>query len=133
LGSILKPGTIRNVLIRVSQAFLGGASEGEIRKWVGHRDSRIVERYWHLRPQDAQRKTDRMTFFEELPAPVAITAVAPVLSTINGKNDTIAGVSLSAGCSGLRKPPAYFRQPQRLKGELGSQESVFICLSHWDQ
>jgi integrase len=44
----------------VSQAFLGGASEGEIREWVGHRDSRIVERYRHLRSEDARRKMDQL-------------------------------------------------------------------------
>ena len=40
----------------VSQAFLSGASEGEIREWVGHTDSRVVERYRYLRNEDAQRK-----------------------------------------------------------------------------
>lgn len=46
----------------VSQAFLGGASEGEIREWVGHRDSRIVERYRHLRNAEARRKMDQIDF-----------------------------------------------------------------------
>jgi integrase len=46
----------------VSQAFLGGASEGEIREWVGHTDSRIVERYRHLRDEEAQRKMARIDF-----------------------------------------------------------------------
>lgn len=45
-----------------SQAFLGGASEGEIREWVGHRDSKIVERYRHLRMTDAKLKMDRLVF-----------------------------------------------------------------------
>lgn len=48
----------------ISQAFLGGASEGEIRSWVGHRDSRIIERYRHLRSEDARRKMDRIEFFD---------------------------------------------------------------------
>jgi integrase len=47
----------------VSQAFLGGASEGEIREWVGHTDSRIVERYRHLTSDDAKRKMNRLAFF----------------------------------------------------------------------
>ena len=47
----------------VSQAFLGGVSEGEIREWVGHRNSRIVERYRHLRSEDAVRKMNRISFF----------------------------------------------------------------------
>jgi integrase len=46
----------------VSQAFLGGASEGEIRQWVGHTDSRIIERYRHLSDQDSKRKMDRINF-----------------------------------------------------------------------
>ena len=44
----------------VSQAFLCDASEGEIREWVGHSDSRIVERYRHLRDKDAQMKMQRL-------------------------------------------------------------------------
>jgi integrase len=45
-----------------SQAFLGGASEGEIREWLGHADSKMVEHYRHLRSDDAQRKMDRIEF-----------------------------------------------------------------------
>ena len=48
----------------ISQAFLGGASEGEIRSWVGHRDSRVIERYRHLRDKDARRKMEGIKFFE---------------------------------------------------------------------
>ena len=47
----------------VSQAYLGGASEGEIREWVGHSNSRIVERYRHLRSDEARRKMDAIDFF----------------------------------------------------------------------
>jgi integrase len=47
----------------VSMAFLGGASEGEIREWVGHTNSRIVERYRHLRSEDAIRKMNQIYFF----------------------------------------------------------------------
>ena len=36
-----------------SQSFLGGASEGEIREWLGHADSQMVEHYRHLRSEDA--------------------------------------------------------------------------------
>ena len=46
----------------VSQTFLDGASEGEIREWVGHRDSRIVGRYRHLQNADARRKMDQIDF-----------------------------------------------------------------------
>jgi integrase len=48
----------------ISQAFLGGASEGEIRSWVGHRDSRIIERYRHLRNEDGRRKMEGIQFFK---------------------------------------------------------------------
>jgi integrase len=36
-----------------SQAFLGGASEGEIREGLGHADFKMVEHYRHLRSDDA--------------------------------------------------------------------------------
>jgi integrase len=45
-----------------SQCFLGGASEGEIREWMGHRDSKIVELYRHLRREDATRKMHAISF-----------------------------------------------------------------------
>lgn len=45
-----------------SQCFLGGASEGEIREWMGHRDSKIVELYRHLRREDAVRKMREIDF-----------------------------------------------------------------------
>jgi integrase len=48
-----------------SQCFLGGASEGEIREWLGHRDSKMVEHYRHLRGDDARRKMDRITFLDK--------------------------------------------------------------------
>ena len=49
-----------------SQCFLGGASEGEIREWLGHRDSNMVELYRHLRNEDAQRKMEQLRFVDEL-------------------------------------------------------------------
>lgn len=52
----------------VSQAFLSGASEGEIREWVGHADSRIVERYRHLRMADAQRKMEQLNLVDDADA-----------------------------------------------------------------
>mgnify|MGYP002623737865 FL=1 len=50
----------------ISQAFLSGVSEGEIRSWVGHRDSRIIEPYRHPLNDEAQRKIRDIAFF---PAP----------------------------------------------------------------
>ncbi|MEN6495293.1 MAG: tyrosine-type recombinase/integrase [Thermoguttaceae bacterium] len=45
-----------------SQTFLGGASEGEIREWLGHAESKMVELYRHLRNEDAQRKMEQIDF-----------------------------------------------------------------------
>jgi integrase len=47
-----------------SQAFLGGASEGEIKEWLGHADSKMVEHYRHLRDEDAQRKMEQIEFMD---------------------------------------------------------------------
>lgn len=47
-----------------SQCFLGGASESEIKEWLGHADSKMVEHYRHLRSKDAQRKMNRIRFLE---------------------------------------------------------------------
>jgi integrase len=56
-----------------SQSFLGGASEGEIKEWLGHADSKMVEHYRHLRNEDAQRKMEKIDFAggEEPEAPSA--------------------------------------------------------------
>lgn len=100
LGGVLKPDTLRNVLIRdvleplrglfptpageigfehgrlhsfrhyfVSQSFLSGASEGEIMEWVGHRDSRMVAHYRHLRNEDSQRKMQQINFLGTVEPP----------------------------------------------------------------
>ena len=45
-----------------SQCFVSGASEGEIKEWLGHADSKMVEHYRHLRSEDAQRKMQRVDF-----------------------------------------------------------------------
>jgi integrase len=45
-----------------SQAFLSGVSEGEIKEWLGHADSKMVEHYRHLRSEDAQRKMGQIDF-----------------------------------------------------------------------
>ena len=44
----------------VSQAFLNGASESEIMEWLGHKDSKMVVHYRHLRNEDSQRKMQQM-------------------------------------------------------------------------
>ena len=45
-----------------SQAFMGGASEGEIRDWLGHAESKMVEHYRHLRNEDSQRRMRQIDF-----------------------------------------------------------------------
>lgn len=45
-----------------SQSFLSGASEGEIMEWVGHRDSKMVAHYRHLKNEDSQRKMQQINF-----------------------------------------------------------------------
>jgi integrase len=47
-----------------SQCFLGGASEGEIKEWLGHADAKMVEHYRHLRGEDAQRKMSQIRFLD---------------------------------------------------------------------
>jgi integrase len=45
-----------------SQAFLGGASEADIKDWLGHQDSKMVAHYRHLRSEDSQRKMQQINF-----------------------------------------------------------------------
>ena len=45
-----------------SQCFICGASEGEVREWLGHADSKMVDHYRHLRSEDALRRMGRITF-----------------------------------------------------------------------
>lgn len=48
-----------------TQAFLGGASVAEIKEWLGHADSKMVEHYKHLGHRDLQRKMDQINFMAE--------------------------------------------------------------------
>jgi integrase len=48
----------------VSQAFSEGASEGDIREWVGHTNSRLTERYRHLRDQESQCRMRKLSFLD---------------------------------------------------------------------
>ncbi len=47
-----------------SQCFLGGASEGEIKEWLGHADSKMVQHYRHLSSEDARRKMSQIVFLD---------------------------------------------------------------------
>lgn len=58
----------------ISQAFLNGATEGEIMEWVGHRDSKTVALYRHLRNEESQRRMRQINFVRpqaqpDVPAP----------------------------------------------------------------
>jgi integrase len=47
----------------VSACFLAGMDESDIRDWVGRRDSKIIEAYRHLRPEESRprmQKLDRL-------------------------------------------------------------------------
>ncbi|OAI46012.1 hypothetical protein AYO44_12075 [Planctomycetaceae bacterium SCGC AG-212-F19] len=45
-----------------SQAFLDGAAEADIKEWLGHRDSKMVAHYRHLRSEDSHRKMQQIDF-----------------------------------------------------------------------
>ncbi|WP_425614245.1 tyrosine-type recombinase/integrase [Anatilimnocola sp. NA78] len=49
-----------------SQCFPGGASKGEIKEWLGHAHSKMVEHYRHLRGEDAQRKMSQIRFLDRV-------------------------------------------------------------------
>ena len=44
----------------VSQAFMQGAREGEVKDWVGHKDSRVVELYRHLSKDESRYKMEQL-------------------------------------------------------------------------
>ena len=72
----------------VSQAFVDGASEGGIREWVGHADSRIVERYRHLSREDARRKMSKLDLLGN-----AATNHSPSDAWLESRRDGLAGRS----------------------------------------
>ena len=45
-----------------SKCFIDGASQGEIKDWLGHADSKMVEHYRHLSSEDSQRKMRNVNF-----------------------------------------------------------------------
>ena len=49
----------------LSEMILGGVSEGEIREWVGHADSKMVEHYRHAgrtTPHPPHSRTGQVNF-----------------------------------------------------------------------
>jgi hypothetical protein len=45
-----------------SKAFIDGATESEVKEWLGHADSRMVAHYRHLRVEDGQRRMQSIDF-----------------------------------------------------------------------
>ena len=45
-----------------SKCCADGASGGEIKDWLGHADSKMVEHYRHLSSEDSQRKMRNVNF-----------------------------------------------------------------------
>lgn len=88
-----------------SQCFLGGASEGEIKEWLGHADSKMVEHYRHLRSEDAQRKMNQIRFLDRADGrPDVISFVKPASQAASGNKENIPttkeGASETNGGSG---------------------------------
>ena len=46
----------------VSEAFVNGVAETDIRDWVGHRDSQVIERYRHLRRSHSKQMINEINF-----------------------------------------------------------------------
>lgn len=44
----------------VSRAFMEGATEAEIKQWVGHRDSRVIELYRHMSDDESRQRLVRL-------------------------------------------------------------------------
>lgn len=45
-----------------SQATIAGSADGEIKAWLGHADSKMVDHYRHLRAEDGQRRMSQIEF-----------------------------------------------------------------------
>jgi len=45
-----------------SEASRNGATDAELLQWLGHRDSKIMDLYRHLRPEDGQRLMEQINF-----------------------------------------------------------------------
>jgi integrase len=47
-----------------SEAYRNGATDAELLDWLGHRDSKIMNLYRHLRPEDGQRRMEQINFLD---------------------------------------------------------------------
>jgi integrase len=45
-----------------SESFRQGASEAQVLEWLGNRDSRMIQTYRHLRPDDSKTKMNQIDF-----------------------------------------------------------------------
>ena len=110
----------------VSQCFLGGASEGEIREWVGHADSKMVEHYRHLGRKDALAKMEQINFVAPDANEQARTGQEKQIllryfdpGVCNGPGNTVrtmikASWTKADGRGGARHPP-WWRSPWAAK------------------
>jgi hypothetical protein len=100
----------------VTEAFLGGASEGEVMEWVGHRDSRIVRRYRHLRPDVKQRRMCELPFFGALPTIGKITKrAAGAAEEVCGRGPSGGGTDQETGEAASPGVPAQAATPCKPK------------------
>lgn len=60
----------------ISQALLNGATEGEVREWVGHTDSKLIEHYRTLHAEDARRRMQSLDLLGEQRAAAEATTDA---------------------------------------------------------
>lgn len=47
-----------------SESFRNGASEAQLLEWLGHRDSKMVAHYRHLRPDDSKKLMSSMRLLD---------------------------------------------------------------------
>lgn len=52
----------------VSQALLNGVSEGEIRDWIGHANTELIDLYRHLAADESRRRMQHLNLLGEQPA-----------------------------------------------------------------
>lgn len=51
----------------VSQSLINGASEGEIRDWIGHADTGLIDLYRHLAADESRRRMQHLNLLGEQP------------------------------------------------------------------
>lgn len=47
-----------------SEAYRSGATDAELLAWLGHSESKIMQRYRHLRKEDGHRRLRQISFFD---------------------------------------------------------------------